>query len=64
MQPDPQPQPLDLIWGAGPIGKLLGMSEGRCKYLLSKGELPGRKVGGKWVVSRKKLEEHFERERA
>lgn len=59
-----QPEPLDLVWGAEAIGSLLGMKEGRAKYLLSKGELPGRKVGGRWVVSLQKLREHFHGEAA
>lgn len=55
-----QPEKLDLIWGAKAIGEALGLSEGQAKFALVKGEIPGRKVNGRWVVSRHKLVEHFE----
>jgi hypothetical protein len=51
---------LDLIWGASAIGKAVGLSERQTKHILSIGELPARKVGGRWVASRRKLQEHFE----
>lgn len=54
-----QPETLDLIWGADKIGAYLGITEGQAKYGLVKGEIPGRKTLGKWVVSRKALERHF-----
>lgn len=53
---------LDLIWGAEAIGKAVGLSERQAKHILSQGEIPGRKVGGRWVASRRKLREHFEEE--
>lgn len=56
----PDPQPLDLIWGAEAIGKVLGLTEGQAKYALTKGELPGRKVNGRWVASRQRLVAYFE----
>lgn len=54
------PEPLDLIWGAEAIGKVLGITEGQAKYGLTKGEIPGRKSMGKWVASRRQLIKHFE----
>jgi len=51
---------LDLIWGAEAIGKAVGLTERQTKHILSLGEIPGRKIGGRWVVSRRKLREHFE----
>ncbi len=51
---------LDLIWGAEAIGKAVGLTERQTKHVLSKGDIPGRKVGGRWVASRQKLRQHFE----
>ena len=62
-----QDEKLDLIWGAEAIGRALGISERQAKHMLANHEIPGRKVGGKrgrWVASRKKLEEFFEEEPA
>jgi len=50
---------LDLVWGCKAIGEVLGLTEGQAKYMLVKRELPGRKVGGKWVASRQALEAFF-----
>jgi len=45
----------DVIWGAANIGKVIGRSERVAFYLLEQGLLPGRKLGGRWVASRKAL---------
>lgn len=56
---------LDLLWGCKAIGEVCGISEGQAKYMLVNRELPGRKVGGKWVASREALRLFFlDRERA
>lgn len=56
---------LDLLWGAEAIGQALGLSERQAKYMLSNKELPGRKVGGRWVASREALRLFFmDQERA
>ncbi len=44
-------QSLDLVWGADAIGKAIGRSERQAKHMLSRGEIPGRKVNGRWVAS-------------
>ncbi len=54
-----QPEVLDLIWSAAAIGKALGLTERQAKYKLNNREIPGRKVGGRWVASRKALEAFF-----
>jgi len=60
-----RPFTLDLIWGAKAIGEACGLTEGAAKYMLVNRELPGRKVGGKWVASREALRLFFmDRERA
>ena len=45
----------DLVWGAAEIGRVIGRPARITFYLLEKGILPGRKLGGRWVVSRKAL---------
>ena len=66
MQPSSQPQPhreletLDLIWGIAGIAQTIGRTVRQTEIALNKQELPGRRVNGRWVVSRRKLIEHFE----
>lgn len=45
----------DLVWGASAIGRAIGRSERAVFYLLEKGVLPAKRVGGRWVASRQKL---------
>lgn len=45
----------DLVWGAEAIAKFLGRTRRSTFHLLEKGELPARKVGGRWVASRGEL---------
>jgi hypothetical protein len=47
--------PLDLIWGAEEISKLIGRSTRATFHILDSGELPAKKVGGRWVAERSKL---------
>lgn len=51
---------LDLVWGAEAIGASLGISTRRAYYLLEHREIPGRKVGGRWVVRRSRLGRFFD----
>jgi hypothetical protein len=51
---------LDLIWGCAAIAATLGVTQRACFHMLEAGVIPARKVGGRWVASRRKLEEHFE----
>jgi hypothetical protein len=50
---------LDLLWGAEEIGKAIGRSTRATFDMLDKGELPAKKVNGRWVISRKKLIDFF-----
>lgn len=51
---------LDLIWGVGPIGELIGRSYQQTYHMIQKGRLPMvRQVGERYVASRKKLIEFF-----
>jgi len=50
---------LDLIWGLEGIAKAIGRTVRQTQYMLTNGSLPGKNVGGRWVVSRQKLVEWF-----
>lgn len=49
----------DLIWEVSEIAKFIGRNNRQTFHMLSKGEIPGKKVGGRWVCSKKKLMEFF-----
>lgn len=63
MQPESQ-ESLDLIWGAKDIARVIGKPVRATFHLLESGQIPGRKIGRQWVVSRKQLAAHFEGEPA
>jgi hypothetical protein len=46
---------LDLIWEVEEIAKLIGRTRRQTFHMLSKGELPAKKVGNRWVAERSKL---------
>jgi hypothetical protein len=45
----------DILWEVPPIAREIKRNERQTYYLLQTGAIPARKVGGKWVASRKKL---------
>jgi hypothetical protein len=45
----------DIIWGADAVGKVINRTKRQAHYMLETGALPARKVGGRWVASRRKL---------
>ncbi len=49
----------DLAWGVGEISGAIGRDERATYHLLSKGELPARKIGGRWCASRRRLIAHL-----
>ncbi|WP_042778947.1 DNA-binding protein [Sinorhizobium fredii] len=50
---------MDLIWGAAEIAKLIGRSPRATFHMLDNGELPAKKVGGRWVAERGNLLRFF-----
>lgn len=46
---------IDLVWGAEAIAKAIGRSTRSTFHMLDSGELPAKKVGGRWVAERNKL---------
>ncbi|MBY3472070.1 helix-turn-helix domain-containing protein [Rhizobium laguerreae] len=55
---------IDLIWGAEAIAKLIGRSQRATFHMLDSGELPAKKVGGRWVAERSVLIRFFNGEAA
>lgn len=55
----------DIVWGAAAIGAVIGRTERQASYLLERGLLPAKRIGGRevdgiirgarWVASRKAL---------
>jgi hypothetical protein len=50
---------LDTLWGARAIASYVGLSDRQAYYLLETGQLPGRKIGDRWVASREGLRRHL-----
>lgn len=50
---------MDLIWGAAEIGKIIGRSPRATFHMLDTGEIPAKKVCGRWVAERGKLLNFF-----
>lgn len=51
---------MDLIWGAGKIGKLIGRTYQQTHHMIRSGHLPMvKQVGQRYVASRRKLIEFF-----
>jgi hypothetical protein len=48
-------KPITLVWGAAEIAKLIGRSRRSTFDMLEKGQLPAKKVNGRWVIERNKL---------
>lgn len=51
---------LGVIWGAKAIADALGRTRRQTFHMLESGALPARKVGGRWAVTRRALQAHFE----
>ncbi|PAP94503.1 hypothetical protein [Mesorhizobium wenxiniae] len=50
---------LELVWGAEAISVFIGRTQRATFHMLEKGELPARKVGGRWVAERSNLTKFF-----
>ncbi|MBT1155756.1 DNA-binding protein [Aminobacter anthyllidis] len=50
---------IELVWGATAIAELIGRSARATFHMLEKGELPAKKVGGRWVAERGALLRFF-----
>jgi hypothetical protein len=45
----------DVLWGAAAIGKAIGRPQRAVFHMLEAGLLPAKRVGKRWVASRRKL---------
>lgn len=50
---------LDLLWGAEAIAGAIGVTTRRAFTLLEGGQIPAKKVGGRWVADRAALRGFF-----
>lgn len=53
------PAALDLLWGASAIAEVIGRTPRSTFDMLEKGQLPAKKVNGRWVVEHSRLIEFF-----
>lgn len=53
--PSTEPATEDIVWEVGNIAKVIGRTERQTFHLLNSEALPAKKVGGRWVASRRKL---------
>jgi hypothetical protein len=47
----------DLLWGVDLIAKFIGRDAPTTRLLLSRGDVPGRKVGKRWLSTKSVLSE-------
>lgn len=50
---------IELVWGATEIGRVINRSPRSTYHMLERGDLPAKKVGGKWVAERGQLHRLF-----
>jgi hypothetical protein len=55
--------PNDIIWGADQIGREVGLDRASAYHLLSRGLLPARRIGRRWVTTRTRLRQALAPER-
>ena len=57
---DTDSKPSDFLWGAGKIGRVIGLNQRQVHHLLTNGEIKSaRKVRGRWVANRPALIREF-----
>lgn len=55
----PIENPMGLIWEVENISKFIGLNERQTFHILSSGQIPAKKIGGKWVVQLDELKRFF-----
>ncbi|RWL87719.1 MAG: DNA-binding protein [Mesorhizobium sp.] len=50
---------LELVWGAEAIALVIGAKPRQTFHLLETGQIPAKKVGGRWVAERGQLARFF-----
>lgn len=54
-----RPEPLDLIWGVEAIARFIGRTVRQTEGALYAGDLPAKKINGRWCASASALREFF-----
>lgn len=49
----------DILWGVKALSEEIDRTERQTFYLLETGQLPAKKVGGRWCSTRSRLREFF-----
>lgn len=50
---------IDLVWGINAIAKLIGRTDRQAFHMASTGQIPAKKVGGRWCAERGELVAFF-----
>lgn len=50
---------IDLVWEVDEIARVIGRNSRQTFHMLKKGEIPAKKVGGRWVAERGELVRFF-----
>jgi hypothetical protein len=59
MQMDtPQPT-IDLVWGINAIARLIGRTDRQVFHMAKNGQIPVKKIGGRWCANRNELTAFF-----
>ncbi|MAA98684.1 MAG: hypothetical protein CMN87_10785 [Stappia sp.] len=54
----------NIVWGAEEIARVIGRTPRQTFHLMASGQIPAKKVGGRWCAERGKLIEFFTKEDA
>lgn len=46
---------IDLIWGINAIARLIGRTDRQAFHMANTGQIPAKKVGGRWCADRSEL---------
>ena len=46
---------IDVLWGAEAIGAAIGANRRRAFHMLESGQLPAKRIGGRWCARRSEL---------
>lgn len=55
---------IDLIWGINAIARMIGRTDRQAFHMVNTGQIPAKKVGGRWVAERSKLIAFFMKDAA
>jgi len=50
---------IGLIWGINAIARLIDRSDRQVSYMVNSGQIPAKKVGGRWCANRAELVAFF-----